>query len=113
MLDKKSFKVLKYIYKYSETKSYNDIFEKFKDCKNPSIDRIDNYLCCKNLIYHTDFLNKSENGDWVNPSKIVITEKGREEIESARFFNFDYFIKSVLVPIAIGVICFLISQLMK
>ncbi len=110
-MDKKTYKVLKYIAK-REIVTYQKLFSKFKNLSNPSIQEIDRWLLRNKLIISIDGTPDGLGG-FSNPTKIKISENGRIAVRNAQFIDLDYWIKNVLVPISIGVICFLIAQLLN
>lgn len=109
-IEKKQLKILNYLYK-KPRKRYQ-LLKKFK-----KID-ISNYL---NILCDTNYLSfyplPEKDADGFHSGKISdeatysLTPKGRIEVESNQFFDLEYVISHILVPIIVGVISSVIAAL--
>lgn len=112
MLDKKIYNILRYIDKNKGLVPYEALFTRFRNYSNPNIETAVDWLNVHNFI-RIEYSGTNEEGLSVNPSKIKLTIEGKRAKQEARFITLDYVLKYVIVPLTIGALGSVLSEIIK
>lgn len=107
---KDDLKIFRYIYSKG-TVSFKTLKEHFKN--RSDIPDVIKGMLSSDCITIVSGIDKPILGDPIPDSCILtLTGKGAAEVESRQWFNVQYVITSILVPIAVGVVSSLITALL-
>jgi hypothetical protein len=112
MIDKFSYKILKYVIKNKNQVSYNILLHKFKKINNPDIKTILGDLQKAKYVYIT-YASQNSFGDTIDPEFVKISLAGIKTFHERRDAWYSKLIWSILSPILVAIVTTIITLYIK
>ncbi len=111
IITKSTLAILQYINK-KKTVSYKTIKRKFK--KNADLKDILEKLAYKHFIIQVggSFTNCGEPIEITDKTLFQLDDLGFAEVERQQFFNLEYFLSHIAIPVAVGILSSVITALL-